>query len=145
MSDHASAHEHVQTLRARHDRTERQRFHQFAVECGRLAGKPATFMLALAIVAIWAVAGPVFGFSDTWQLVINTSTTIIAFLMVFLIQNAQNRESIALQVKLGELILALEGAHNKLAVAEEMDERQLQRVKEIQSRLAARDDSARQK
>ena len=85
-------------------------FSRFAHEAARLAGKPVTFIAAVVAVLIWAATGPLFGYSDTWQLVINTSTTIITFLMVFLIQNTQNRDQLALQVKLSELIIAVKGA-----------------------------------
>jgi low affinity Fe/Cu permease len=88
------------------------------------------------IIILWAVLGPVFGFSDTWQLVINTSTTIITFLMVFLIQNTQNRDSEALQVKLDELIRAMAGAHNALLDLEELDEDQLDRIRANYQKLA---------
>jgi len=84
------------------------------------------FFGALAIVLIWVATGPLFHFSDTWQLVINTGTTVITFLMVFLIQQSQNRDTKALQVKLADLIIAVKGAHNKLAVAEELSEKELE-------------------
>ena len=87
-----------------------------------------TFLLATAVVIIWAVSGPLFGFSDTWQLVINTSTTIITFLMVFLIQNTQNRDTAAMQVKLAELIVCLRGADNKLATAEDLSDKDLENL-----------------
>src|SRR5205807_5275968 len=90
-------------------------FDSFARQASLLCGKPVVFLLAVAVVVIWALTGPVFGFSDTWQLVINTGTTIVTFLMVFLIQNTQNRDSMAVQVKLSELIIAAEGAQNRLA------------------------------
>jgi low affinity Fe/Cu permease len=86
----------------------------FAKAISRATGRPSAFVVAGAIIIIWIVTGPLFHFSDTWQLVINTGTTIVTFLMVFLIQNTQNRDSEALQVKLDELIRAIDGAHNAL-------------------------------
>lgn len=97
-----------------------------ACEIARLAGRPMTFLIASGLVVLWAMSGPIFGFSDTWQLVINTSTTIITFLMVFLIQNTQNRDTTALQIKLDELIFGLEGASNKIAGAESMSDDELE-------------------
>lgn len=105
-------------------------FGQAASKTSRLAGKPVTFLIAVAVVLIWAVSGPFFGFSDTWQLVINTSTTIVTFLMVFLIQNTQNRDTLAIQLKLAELIIAVQGAKNKLATVEDMSEDDLERLHE---------------
>jgi low affinity Fe/Cu permease len=90
------------------------------------AGQPTAFLLALAFIIVWAVTGPLFGFSDTWQLVVNTATTIVTFLMVFLIQNTQNRDTLALQIKLAELIIAMRGAHNRLATVEDMDDAALE-------------------
>lgn len=95
-----------------------------------------TFMIALAIIALWALTGPIFHFSDTWQLVINTSTTIVTFLMVFLIQNTQNRDTEALQIKLDELIRAIEGAHNALLDLEELDEEELEEIRSDYLKLA---------
>jgi len=96
---------------------------QFSKFCGAvsdLAGRPLSFMVAAGTIALWCLSGPIFHFSDTWQLVINTTTTIITFLMVFLIQNTQNRESKAMQLKLDELIRAIDGAHNALLNLEEL-------------------------
>jgi len=93
-------------------------------------GKPAAFLTACALVIVWAASGPLFGFSDTWQLVINTSTTIITFLMVFLIQNTQNRDTMALQLKLSELILATSDAENRLAEAEDLSDKELEALHE---------------
>jgi low affinity Fe/Cu permease len=103
-------------------------FSRFAHEAARLTGKPAAFIIAVSAVVIWAVTGPLFGYSDTWQLVINTSTTIVTFLMVFLIQNTQNRDQLALQVKLSELIIAVKGAENRFAAAEDLTEDELERL-----------------
>jgi low affinity Fe/Cu permease len=103
-------------------------FARAACAIAHFAGKPAAFLTATALVIVWALSGPLFGFSDTWQLVINTSTTIVTFLMVFLIQNTQNRDTAAIQVKLAELILRLDGADNKLATAEDMADEELERL-----------------
>jgi len=100
-------------------------FERFARETALLAGRPLTFFMAVAVIVIWAVTGPLFGFSDTWQLVINTGTTIVTFLMVFLIQQSQNRDTMAVQIKLSELIIAVEAAHNALATAEDLSEQEL--------------------
>jgi low affinity Fe/Cu permease len=113
-------------------------FPRFAKRASQLAGRPATFAIAAAVIVAWALAGPLFGFSDTWQLVINTGTTIVTFLMVFLIQNTQNRDTEALQVKLDELIRATRGAHNALLNLEELDEDQLERVRAEYEALAER-------
>src|SRR5437762_12930205 len=101
------------------------RFHGFARWAAHAAGHPFAFLAAVVIIVGWAVTGPLFGFSDTWQLVINTGTTIVTFLMVFLIQNTQNRDSAAVQLKLDELIRALEGAHNELLDLEDGTEEEL--------------------
>ena len=117
-------------------------FTRFAKVTARAAGEPVTFAGALGIVVFWALLGPIFGFSDTWQLVINTGTTIVTFLMVFLIQNSQNRDSEAVQIKLDELIRAVEGAENALLDLEELDECELD---EMRKRYLALADDARDK
>src|SRR5689334_10162942 len=111
-------------------------FTRFAKWTSKMSGRPATFVLAVLVIVAWAITGPLFGFSDTWQLVINTSTTIVTFLMVFLIQNTQNRDTEALQVKLDELIRAVEGAHNALLDLEELEETELDRIRAPYSKLA---------
>lgn len=103
----------------------------------RWCGRPSTFLLAVGVIVVWIVTGPIFGFSDTWQLVINTGTTIITFLMVFLIQNTQNRDTAAIQLKLDELIRATQGAHNALMDLEELEERQIEAFRQRYERLAA--------
>ena len=115
-----------------------QIFAEVANAASRTAGRAITFTLAVAVIIIWAITGPLFGFSDTWQLVINTGTTIVTFLMVFLIQNTQNRDAEAMQVKLDELIRAFEGAHNALLDLEELSEEELDAVRANYARLAQR-------
>jgi low affinity Fe/Cu permease len=100
-------------------------FNRFANRIARVTGNASSFIVAVSIIAVWAVTGPVFGFSDTWQLAINTSTTIVTFLMVFLIQNTQNRDSAAVQLKLDELIRATAGAHNGLLDLEELSDAEI--------------------
>lgn len=114
----------------------RSLFTRFAKWSSRAAGRPATFGIAVGVLLLWAISGPLFGFSDTWQRIINTGTTIITFLMVFLIQNTQNRDSEALHVKLDELIRANRGAHNALLDLEELEEEELDRIREDYEKLA---------
>ena len=111
-------------------------FTRFSRSISTAAGKPLTFIGAVAVIVVWAASGPIFGFSDTWQLVINTGTTIITFLMVFLIQNTQNRDSSAVQLKLDELICALKEADNKFLDAEDLDEKELEGRREEIAQLA---------
>ena len=94
-------------------------------------------MLAVTVIVVWAVTGPLFHWSDTWQLVVNTGTTVITFLMVFLIQSTQNRDAVALQVKLDELLRISAGAHNVLMDLEELEEEELERIRCVYTRLAA--------
>ena len=111
-------------------------FTRLAKAAARFTGRPVCFMLATLVVIAWVVTGPVFHYSNTWQLVINTGTTIITFLMVFLIQNTQNRDSEAMHVKMDELIRAFEGAHNALLDLEELEDDDLDAVRERYRKLA---------
>ncbi len=113
------------------------RFSCIARRIAVLAGRPVVFLAALAAIVLWALSGPLFGFSDTWQLIVNTSTTIITFLMVFIIQNTQNRDTAAIQLKLDELIRATQGAHNALLDLEEIDDEQLERYRRSYEKLAS--------
>jgi len=110
-------------------------FSSMACTVAHWTGKPIAFLIAAALVIIWAATGPLFGYSDTWQLVINTSTTIVTFLMVFLIQNTQNRDTMALQLKLSELILTASDAENRFAAAEDLSDEELEQLhKELHRR-----------
>ncbi|HJR73533.1 MAG TPA: low affinity iron permease family protein [Luteimonas sp.] len=115
-------------------------FTRMAKAASRFTGRPLCFGLAVAVVLVWVISGPIFKFSDTWQLVINTGTTIVTFLMVFLIQNTQNRDTQALQIKLDELIRATKGAHNALLDLEELEEEELE---EFHNRYEALAEKAR--
>lgn len=110
-------------------RAPRPFFTRVSQSVSRYAGKPATFIGAVSLIVIWGMTGPLFGFNDTWQLIINTSTTIVTFLMVFLIQNSQNRDTAALQIKLDELIARLEGPRASLLDLEDLDEEVLERLR----------------
>ena len=113
-------------------------FFRFAKWASRFTGRPLSFNLAVFTILAWLITGPLFDYSDTWQLVINTATTVITFLMVFLIQNTQNRDTEAIQIKLDELIRSVEGAHNALLDLEELDEATLDRFRAKYQQLAER-------
>ena len=129
-------------------------FSKAACAVAHWTGKPIAFLIATALVIIWAATGPLFGYSDTWQLVINTSTTIVTFLMVFLIQNTQNRDTMAIQLKLSELIIAVSEAENRFATAEDLSDEDLEKLHQelhkraettlgtLESRRAAREKKA---
>lgn len=112
-------------------------YSRFAKTASHFCGQPRVFVIAVSLIILWALSGPIFGFSDTWQLVINTSTTIITFLIVFLIQNTQNRDTEALQIKIDELIRASR-AHNALLDLEELDEKELEVFRKRYLALAAK-------
>jgi low affinity Fe/Cu permease len=111
-------------------------YSKLAQRAAHITGRPAAFLVAAGVIIVWGITGPIFGFSDTWQLIINTGTTIITFLMVFLIQSTQNRDTEAMQIKLDELIRAMEGAHNALLDLEELDESTLDAFKKRYCALA---------
>jgi len=116
-------------------------FVRFAQQVARITGRPIAFMAAAGAILLWAISGPLFGFSDTWQLVVNTTTTIVTFLMVFVIQNTQNRDTMAMQIKLDELIRVTNKARNTLLDLEELDEEQLEKIRDDYERLAAEEKS----
>jgi len=111
-------------------------FTRFAKWTARMSGRPVAFLFAVSVIVIWGATGPIFHYSDTWQLVINTGTTIVTFLMVFLIQNTQNRDAEAIQVKLDELIRATNGCHNALLDLEELEEEELDGIRQEYCRIA---------
>jgi low affinity Fe/Cu permease len=104
-------------------------FHAFAVRCAEALGSPRAFLISVGMVLIWSLTGPLFGFSDTWQLLINTATTIVTFLMVFLIQNTQNRDARAIHLKLDELIRSARGARNRFINLEELSGKELEHLR----------------
>jgi low affinity Fe/Cu permease len=110
--------------------TDRSLFTRLSQTTARWAGKPQTFFVALGVIVVWGLSGPFFGFNDTWQLVINTSTTIVTFLMVFIIQNSQNRDTAAMQIKLDELISNMKGAREELLDLEELDEDKIEGIRD---------------
>ena len=112
-------------------------FRTFASRVADRVGSPAAFLVGLGLIVIWAITGPFFGYSDTWQLVVNTATTIVTFLMVFLIQNTQNRDSIAMQIKLDELLRAGKGAETAMADLEDLTEAELEAFQKHYAQLAA--------
>jgi len=117
-------------------------FTSFANHTARAAGHHVTFLLAVLIIVTWAITGPIFGFSDTWQLIINTGTTIVTFLMVFLIQNTQNRDSTALHLKIDEVIRALDTAQNSVLNLEDLEEQELEAIHKRYKALAERAEDA---
>jgi low affinity Fe/Cu permease len=114
------------------------RFHRFALSVSHVAGSPVTFLAAVGIILLWVVTGPLFGFSDTWQLFINTGTTIVTFLMVFLIQNTQNRDAKAMHLKLDELLRAVSDARNQLVDLEDLSDEELDRLQREFERIHRR-------
>jgi len=123
----------------------RSAFSSFAKWTARATGRPATFLLAALVIVVWAISGPLFGFSDTWQLVINTGTTIVTFLMVFLIQSTQNRDTESMQVKLDEIIRAIGNAKNEVLDLEELEEEELDEIRGTYTEMAKKARESRSK
>lgn len=118
--------------------SDRSLFTRLSQAVAHWAGRPQTFIGAAVLIVLWALSGPFFGYNDTWQLVVNTSTTIVTFLMVFIIQNSQNRDTAAMQIKLDELICRLEGAREELLDLEELDEDKLEAIRNEFEAMAAK-------
>ena len=118
-----------------------EKFRQVAERIATLAGTPSAFLIALFFVVLWAISGPVFGFSDTWQLIINTGTTIVTFLMVFLIQNAQNRDTVAVQLKLDELLRSIKGARTEMININQLSDKDLDRLRDQFKKLGGEDNA----
>jgi low affinity Fe/Cu permease len=116
--------------------TKKPLFERFSAKATKAAGSPSAFIIAMLVVIVWGITGPLFGYSDTWQLVINTGTTIITFLMVFLIQQSQNKDTVAMQVKLNELIATSPKASNRLVDVEDLSDQELQLLKKFYAKLA---------
>lgn len=135
MSSNSELQKEVEQI-ARNHKGLSARFQRFASKVTRITGSSSAFMIALLIIVVWGITGPMFHFSDTWQLVINTGTTIVTFLMVFLIQQSQNKDSMALQLKLNELIACEERASNRLVDVEDMTQEELEVLKRFYVRLA---------
>jgi low affinity Fe/Cu permease len=114
-------------------------FTRFAQAVAHFTGSPIAFALALGAIVVWGITGPLFGFNDTWQLVINTATTIVTFLMVFVIQNTQNRDTVAMQIKLDELIRVTKTARNALLDLEELDDKTLEALRQDYEKLASKE------
>jgi low affinity Fe/Cu permease len=110
---------------------------KFSLKATQATGTSTAFVLALSVILVWVITGPIFGFSDTWQLVINTGTTIVTFLMVFLIQRTQNKDALAIHLKLNEMVAALEGASNRLIDVEDLTEEEIKTLHEYFKRLAS--------
>jgi low affinity Fe/Cu permease len=118
-------------------------FTRLATMISAAAGQPLAFFLALAVIVVWGVSGPIFGFSDTWQLVVNTGTTIVTFLMVFLIQNSQNRDAGAMQAKLDELIRAVENAREQFIAIEHLTDKEIEEIRAAIEQEVGRDEQKR--
>ena len=136
MNEDTNSHSRSALNRMKSKRPLARFFQYFAAKVTHIAGTPIAFILAFVIIIVWAVTGPIFNFSDTWQLVINTGTTIITFLMVFVIQQTQNKDTLALQLKLNELIAANEKASNRLVDIEDLTEEELEVLKRFYVKVA---------